>query len=158
MFLRHSLPVYLVNIAVLGLDMTVSISRDWYWDGEEGQFTACSQWGHVSVIEARLGSYVSFSPPPEPPQETESQEDYEEESFEFSERENRANNNNTPDIAKLSQVEYYSTYGKGAGRFSTAWIIKMTPNWKEVWTPEKGGVPLFLLLLFFANFFSLFKA
>ncbi|XP_018519663.1 zinc finger protein 710a isoform X2 [Lates calcarifer] len=56
----------------------------------------------------------------EPPQETEGQEDYEEESFEFSERENRANNNNTPDIAKLSQMEYYSTYGKGAGRFSTA--------------------------------------
>ncbi|CAB1443853.1 unnamed protein product [Pleuronectes platessa] len=56
----------------------------------------------------------------EPPQDTEGQEDYEEESFEFSERENRANNNNTPDIAKLSQIEYYSTYGKGAGRFSTA--------------------------------------
>ncbi|XP_061577861.1 zinc finger protein 710a [Cololabis saira] len=56
----------------------------------------------------------------EPPQETEAQEDYEEESFEFSERENRANNNNTPDVAKISQMEYYSTYGKSAGRFSTA--------------------------------------
>ncbi|KAK9516705.1 hypothetical protein VZT92_024623 [Zoarces viviparus] len=55
-----------------------------------------------------------------PPKDTEGQEDYEEESFEFSERENRANNNNTPDIAKLSQMEYYSTYGKGTGRFSTA--------------------------------------
>lgn len=54
----------------------------------------------------------------EPPQDTESQEDYEEESFEFSERENRANNN-TPDVAKLSQMEYYGTYGKGAGRFSS---------------------------------------
>lgn len=74
--------------------------------------------------------FVSLPLFSEPPQDTESQEDYEEESFEFSERENRANNNNTPDIAKLSQMEYYSTYGKGAGRFSTAWIIKMTPNWK----------------------------
>uniref|UniRef100_A0A1A8BW30 Zinc finger protein 710 n=1 Tax=Nothobranchius kadleci TaxID=1051664 RepID=A0A1A8BW30_NOTKA len=55
----------------------------------------------------------------EPPQETEGQEDYEEESFEFSERENRANNN-TPDVAKLSQMEYYNTYGKSAGRFNTA--------------------------------------
>lgn len=64
--------------------------------------------------------FVSLPPFSEPPQDTESQEDYEEESFEFSERENRANNNNTPDIAKLSQMEYYSTYGKGAGRFSTA--------------------------------------
>uniref|UniRef100_A0AAQ4QBN5 Zinc finger protein 710 n=1 Tax=Gasterosteus aculeatus aculeatus TaxID=481459 RepID=A0AAQ4QBN5_GASAC len=56
----------------------------------------------------------------EPPKDAEGQEDYEEESFEFSERENRANNNNTPDIAKLSQMEYYSTYGKSTGRFSTA--------------------------------------
>lgn len=72
--------------------------------------------------------FVSLPLFSEPPQDTESQEDYEEESFEFSERENRANNNNTPDIAKLSQMEYYSTYGKGAGRFSTAWIIKMTPK------------------------------
>uniref|UniRef100_A0A3P9JLA9 Zinc finger protein 710 n=1 Tax=Oryzias latipes TaxID=8090 RepID=A0A3P9JLA9_ORYLA len=53
----------------------------------------------------------------EPPQEAEGHEDYEEESLEFSERENRANNNNTPDVAKLSQMEYY---GKSAGRFSTA--------------------------------------
>lgn len=59
---------------------------------------------------------LSLFPSSEPPQDTEGQEDYEEESFEFSERENRANN--TPDIAKLSQMEYYSTYGKGTGRFS----------------------------------------
>lgn len=64
--------------------------------------------------------FVDFCLSLEPPQDTEGQEDYEEESFEFSERENRANNNNTPDVAKLSQMEYYSTYGKGAGRFSTA--------------------------------------
>ncbi|XP_054631803.1 zinc finger protein 710a isoform X2 [Dunckerocampus dactyliophorus] len=59
----------------------------------------------------------------EPPQDAEGQENYEEESFEFSERENRANTTtttNTPDIAKLSQMEYYSAYGKGAGRCSTA--------------------------------------
>ncbi|XP_053741613.1 zinc finger protein 710a isoform X1 [Synchiropus splendidus] len=55
----------------------------------------------------------------EPPQDPEAPEDYEE-SFDFSERENRANNTNTPDVAKISQVEYYSTYGKGAGRCSTA--------------------------------------
>ncbi|KAM6961443.1 zinc finger protein 710a isoform 2-T2 [Aplochiton taeniatus] len=55
----------------------------------------------------------------DPPQDIESQEDYEEESFEFSERENRASNN-TPDIAKLSEMEYYSSYGKGAGRYNTA--------------------------------------
>lgn len=53
----------------------------------------------------------------EPPQDAEGQEDYEEESFEFSERENRANNN-TPDVAKLSPMEYYGAYGKGTGRFS----------------------------------------
>lgn len=63
--------------------------------------------------------FVSLFLSSEPPQETEGQEDYEEENFEFSERENRANNN-TSDISKLSQMEYYSTYGKGAGRFSTA--------------------------------------
>lgn len=64
---------------------------------------------------------ISFSfSSSEPPKDAEGQEDYEEESFEFSERENRANNNNTPDIAKLSQMEYYSTYGKSTGRFSTA--------------------------------------
>ncbi|XP_029910211.1 zinc finger protein 710a isoform X2 [Myripristis murdjan] len=55
----------------------------------------------------------------EAPQDIESQEDYEEESFEFSERENRANNN-TPDIAKISEIEYYSSYGKGTGRYNTA--------------------------------------
>ncbi|XP_077452076.1 zinc finger protein 710a isoform X2 [Stigmatopora argus] len=54
----------------------------------------------------------------EPPQDTAGQGDYDE-SFEFSERENRANNNTT-DISKLSQMEYYSNYGKGAGRCSTA--------------------------------------
>ncbi|KAM4553527.1 zinc finger protein 710a [Fundulus diaphanus] len=64
----------------------------------------------------------------EPPQETEAQEEYEEESFEFSERENRANNNNTPDVAKLSQMEYYSNYGKSAGRFSAAGIVPTTQN------------------------------
>ncbi|XP_077566387.1 zinc finger protein 710a [Stigmatopora nigra] len=53
----------------------------------------------------------------EPPQDTEGQVDYDE-SFEFSERQNRANN--TTDISKLSQMEYYSNYGKGAGRCSTA--------------------------------------
>lgn len=63
---------------------------------------------------------LSLLPLSEPAQDPEGQEDFEEESFEFSERENRANNNNTPDIAKLSQMEYYNTYGKGAGRFSTA--------------------------------------
>ncbi|XP_077424020.1 zinc finger protein 710a isoform X1 [Vanacampus margaritifer] len=55
----------------------------------------------------------------EPPQDTEGQEEYDGESFEFSERENRANNNNRADISKRSQMEYYSTYGKGAGRCST---------------------------------------
>ena len=49
----------------------------------------------------------------------EGQEDYDEDSFEFSERENRASNN-TPDIAKLSEMEYYSSYGKGAPRYNTA--------------------------------------
>lgn len=84
------------------------------------------------VVEDKRITFGVCSPFSEPPQDTEGQEEYEEESFEFSERENRANNNNTPDIAKLSQMEYYSTYGKGTGRFSTAWIIKMTPNWIEV--------------------------
>lgn len=70
--------------------------------------------------ETRIIFVSSFVPSSEPPQETEGQEDYEEESFEFSERENRANNTNTPDISKLSQMEYYSTFGKGAGRFNTA--------------------------------------
>lgn len=65
----------------------------------------------------------------EPPQDPEGQEDFEEESFEFSERENRANNNNTPDISKLSQMEYYNTYAKGAVRFSTAWVNKLIPIW-----------------------------
>lgn len=68
------------------------------------------EWHHVLFLSLFLSS--------EPPQDTEGQEDYEEESFEFSERENRANNN-TPDVAKLSQMEYYGTYGKGAGRFSS---------------------------------------
>ncbi|XP_061678736.1 zinc finger protein 710-like isoform X2 [Syngnathoides biaculeatus] len=57
----------------------------------------------------------------EPPQDTEGPEEYQEESFEFSERENRASNNNannTPDISKLSPMEYYSAYGKGAARCS----------------------------------------
>lgn len=62
--------------------------------------------------------FLSLSLSLEPPQDAEGQEDYEEESFEFSERENRANNN-TPDVAKLSQMEYYGTYGKGTGRFSS---------------------------------------
>lgn len=61
--------------------------------------------------------FLSLSLSLEPPQDAEGQ-DYEEESFEFSERENRANNN-TPDVAKLSPMEYYGTYGKGAGRFSS---------------------------------------
>lgn len=72
------------------------------------------------VVEDKRITFGVCSPFSEPPQDTEGQEEYEEESFEFSERENRANNNNTPDIAKLSQMEYYSTYGKGTGRFSTA--------------------------------------
>lgn len=77
------------------------------------------------VVEDEEAHILPLPPPhplifSEPPQETDGQEEYEEEGFEFSERENRANNNNTPDIAKLSQMEYYSTYGKGAGRFSTA--------------------------------------
>lgn len=63
----------------------------------------------------------------EPPQETESQE-YEEESFDFNERENRTNNT-TPDVAKLSQMEYYGNFGKSAGRFSAAGIVPNTPNW-----------------------------
>lgn len=78
--------------------------------------------------ETRIIFVSSFVPSSEPPQETEGQEDYEEESFEFSERENRANNTNTPDISKLSQMEYYSTFGKGAGRFNTVWIIKNDPK------------------------------
>lgn len=49
MRLCRSFPTCLVNIAASGLDMPVSISRDWYW-GREGcgrgegwaQFTACS--------------------------------------------------------------------------------------------------------------------
>lgn len=73
----------------------------------------------VCVYVVKLELYL-YPPSSEPPQETEGQEDYEEESFEFSERENRANNTNTPDISKLSQMEYYSTFGKGAGRFNTA--------------------------------------
>lgn len=73
----------------------------------------------MHIIKGSIRSYCCFFCLAEPPQETEGQEDYEEESFEFSERENRANNNNTPDVAKLSQMEYYSTYGKSAGRFST---------------------------------------
>lgn len=74
---------------------------------------------NVCVIENTMASKsVSLPPLSEPPQDPEGQEDFEEESFEFSERENRANNNNTPDIAKLSQMEYYNTYGKGTGRFS----------------------------------------
>ncbi|XP_061750794.1 zinc finger protein 710a isoform X1 [Nerophis ophidion] len=59
----------------------------------------------------------------EPPQDAESQENYEEESFEFSQRENRAinnNNTNTTGVAKVSPMEYYSTYGKGTARCSTA--------------------------------------
>lgn len=59
---------------------------------------------------------------PETPTDMEGQEDYEEDGFEFSERENLASNN-TPDIAKLSEIEYYSSFGKGAGRYNTAWII-----------------------------------
>lgn len=76
------------------------------------------EWHHI---------FLSLSLSLEPPQDAEGQEDYEEESFEFSERENRANNN-TPDVAKLSQMEYYGTYGKGTGRFSSTWIIKKDPK------------------------------
>ncbi|XP_010894816.3 zinc finger protein 710a isoform X2 [Esox lucius] len=55
----------------------------------------------------------------EAPPDIEGQEDYDEENFEFSERENLASNN-TPDIAKLSEMEYYSSYSKGAGSYNTA--------------------------------------
>ncbi|KAJ3596958.1 hypothetical protein NHX12_003358 [Muraenolepis orangiensis] len=58
----------------------------------------------------------------EAPQDMEGQEDYDEDSFEFSERENRASNN-TPDIAKLSELEYYSSYGKGVARYHAARIL-----------------------------------
>lgn len=64
---------------------------------------------------------ISSEPAPDP----ENQEDYEEESFELSERENRANNNNTPDIGKLSQMEYYSPYVKAEARFNTPWMIRI---------------------------------
>lgn len=74
----------------------------------------------------RLYLYLPL-PLSEPPNGTEGQEEYEEESFEFSERENRANNN-TPDVAKLSQMEYYSNYGKSTGRFSAAGIVPNTQN------------------------------
>lgn len=77
----------------------------------------------MSFIECSISLPLS-----EPPQETEGQEEYEDESFEFSERENRANNNNTPDVAKLSQMEYYSNYGKSAGRFSASGTVPSTPN------------------------------
>lgn len=93
--------------------------------GALGQFTACPvSTRHLYVWVLLLLTcrtiFLSLLPLAEPPQETEVQEDFDEESFEFSERENRANNNNTPDIAKLSPMEYYGTYGKGTGRFSTA--------------------------------------
>uniref|UniRef100_A0A3Q2XYH6 Zinc finger protein 710 n=1 Tax=Hippocampus comes TaxID=109280 RepID=A0A3Q2XYH6_HIPCM len=52
-------------------------------------------------------------------EDTQAPRDYEVESFEFGERENRANDN-TGDAAKLSQMEYYGTYAKGAARCSTA--------------------------------------
>ncbi|XP_035647027.1 zinc finger protein 710-like isoform X1 [Oncorhynchus keta] len=55
----------------------------------------------------------------EAPPDIENQEDYNEENLEFSERENLASIN-TPDIAKLSELEYYSSYTKGAGRYNTA--------------------------------------
>lgn len=71
---------------------------------------------------------MSLFPSLEPAQEAEGQENYEE-SFEFSERENRVNNQTSPDMAKRSPMEYYSTYGKGTGRLSNTWIIKKTLNW-----------------------------
>ena len=74
----------------------------------------------------------------------EGQEDYDEDSFEFSERENRASNN-TPDIAKLSEMEYYSSYGKGAARYNTAWILFKSPHVENKGQPiEKEGMFLFI--------------
>ncbi|XP_062317608.1 zinc finger protein 710a isoform X1 [Osmerus eperlanus] len=71
---------------------------------------------HMKVKHGILDASIEEQ---ETPADMEGQEDYEEESFEFSERENLASNN-TPDIAKLSEIEYYSSYGKGAGRYNTA--------------------------------------
>ncbi|KAM9502853.1 uncharacterized protein ACWYII_000408 isoform 1-T1 [Salvelinus alpinus] len=62
---------------------------------------------------------LDASPDGQAPPDIENQEDYDEDNFEFSERENLASNN-TPDIAKLSELEYYSSYTKGAGRYKTA--------------------------------------
>lgn len=72
MFLCHSLPVCLVNIAVPGLDMPVSISRDWYWGRGGGAIYCLSSMRPcvfrkssvcALVIEDRVGSYLCLCSP-----------------------------------------------------------------------------------------------
>ncbi|XP_037109753.1 zinc finger protein 710a isoform X1 [Syngnathus acus] len=61
-----------------------------------------------------------LGPGPGPPRDTEGREDYEEGRFDFGEPENRADGTDAADTPKLSPLDYYGTYGTGAGRCGNA--------------------------------------